>query len=122
MYSGYYEEGIAWVYSKLRYPTMRGWKLCVGFYAREGFGTRRDFFSREAALHGNGAQRIHATLPRRLGHGRKAIADCEIGGYRVTEGTNIFIFQSLTHRDPRFFPNPDSKLATISERAYATTR
>jgi cytochrome P450 len=44
MYSGYYEEGIAWVYSKLRYPTMRGWKFCVGFYAREGFGTRREFF------------------------------------------------------------------------------
>jgi hypothetical protein len=49
MYSGYYEEGIAWVYSKLRYPTMRGWKFCVGFYAREGFGTRREIFLREAA-------------------------------------------------------------------------
>ena len=33
---------------------------------------------------------------------RKAIADCEIGGYRVTAGTNIFIFQSLTQRDARF--------------------
>jgi cytochrome P450 len=39
---------------------------------------------------------------------RKAIADCEIGGYRVTSGTNIFIFQSLTQRDPRFFANPDA--------------
>ena len=39
---------------------------------------------------------------------RKAIADCEIGGYRVTAGTNIFIFQSLTQRDPRFFANPDA--------------
>jgi cytochrome P450 len=46
--------------------------------------------------------------PAVWGIGRKAIADCEIGGYRVTEGTNIFIFQSLTHRDPRFFPNPDA--------------
>src|SRR5208283_4748759 len=29
-------------------PTMRGWKLCVGFYARERFGTRREilFFAR----------------------------------------------------------------------------
>jgi len=44
--------------------------------------------------------------PAVWGIGRKAIADCEIGGYRVTEGTNIFIFQSLTQRDPRFFPNP----------------
>ena len=40
--------------------------------------------------------------------GRKAIADCEIGGYRVTADTNIFIFQSLTQRDPRFFTNPDA--------------
>jgi hypothetical protein len=28
----------------MRYPTMRGWKFCVGFYAREGFGTRRKIF------------------------------------------------------------------------------
>jgi cytochrome P450 len=39
---------------------------------------------------------------------RKAITDCEIGGYRVTAGTNIFIFQSLTQRDPRFFTDPDA--------------
>jgi cytochrome P450 len=39
---------------------------------------------------------------------RKAVADCEIGGYRVTAGTNIFILQSLTQRDPRFFTNPDA--------------
>jgi len=38
---------------------------------------------------------------------RKAIADCEVGGYRVTAGTNIFIFQALTQRDSRFFANPD---------------
>lgn len=45
--------------------------------------------------------------PAVWGIGRRAIADCEIGGYRVTAGTNVFIFQSLTQRDPRFFPNPD---------------
>jgi cytochrome P450 len=38
---------------------------------------------------------------------RKAIADCEIGGYRVTAGSNIFIFQALTQRDSRFFVNPE---------------
>jgi hypothetical protein len=42
MYSGCYEEGIAWVYSKLPYPTMRGWKFCVELYSLEGFGTRRE--------------------------------------------------------------------------------
>ena len=46
--------------------------------------------------------------PAVWGIGRKAIADCEIGGYRVTKGTNIFIFQALTQRDPRFFANPDA--------------
>jgi cytochrome P450 len=46
--------------------------------------------------------------PAVWGIGRRAIADCEIGGYRVPGGTNIFIFQSLTQRDPRFFPNPDT--------------
>jgi cytochrome P450 len=45
--------------------------------------------------------------PAVWGIGRRAIADCEIGGYHVPAGTNIFIFQSLTQRDPRFFSNPD---------------
>src|SRR5437016_13067165 len=34
---------------------------------------------------------------------RRIVADCDIGGYLVTAGSNIFIFQSLTQRDPRFF-------------------
>jgi len=45
--------------------------------------------------------------PAVWGIGRRAIRDCEIGGYRVAAGTNVFIFQSLTQRDPRFFPDPD---------------
>ena len=44
--------------------------------------------------------------PAVWGIGRRAIADCEIGGYRVAAGSNIFIFQFLTQRDPRFFANP----------------
>jgi cytochrome P450 len=46
--------------------------------------------------------------PAVWGVGRRAIADCEIGGYRVSAGTNIFIFQWLTQRDPRFFPDPET--------------
>ena len=46
--------------------------------------------------------------PAVWGIGRRAIADCEIGGYRVAAGTNIFIFQWLTHRDPRFFADPET--------------
>jgi cytochrome P450 len=45
--------------------------------------------------------------PAVWGIGRRAIADCDIGGYRVAAGTNIFIFQYLTQRDPRFFSNPE---------------
>src|SRR6266404_443049 len=45
--------------------------------------------------------------PAVWGIGRRAIASCEIGGYRVAAGTNIFIFQSLTQRDARFFSDPD---------------
>lgn len=45
--------------------------------------------------------------PPAWGVGRRAIADCEIGGYRVKAGSNIFILQWLTQRDPRFFPDPE---------------
>jgi cytochrome P450 len=46
--------------------------------------------------------------PAVWGIGRRAIGDCEIGGYRVAAGTNVFILQFLTHRDPRFFPDPET--------------
>jgi len=45
--------------------------------------------------------------PAVWGIGRRAIADCEIGGYRIAAGTNVFIFQWLTQRDARFFPDPE---------------
>ena len=45
--------------------------------------------------------------PAVWGFGRKAIAECELGGYRIPAGTNIFMFQFLTQRDPRFFSDPE---------------
>jgi cytochrome P450 len=45
--------------------------------------------------------------PAVWGIGRRAISECEFGGYRVPAGTNIFMFQWLTQRDPRFFPDPE---------------
>ena len=39
--------------------------------------------------------------------GREAIEDTEMGGYRVPRGTQLFAFQWVTHRDPRFFERPD---------------
>lgn len=45
--------------------------------------------------------------PPAYGLGREAIDDCEIGGYRVPGGTQIFMFQWVTQRDARFFDRPD---------------
>ena len=39
--------------------------------------------------------------------GREAIADCEVGGYRVRRGTTVLMSQWVVHRDPRFFDGPD---------------
>ncbi|HEV2833699.1 MAG TPA: cytochrome P450 [Pyrinomonadaceae bacterium] len=39
--------------------------------------------------------------------GREAIEDTEIGGYPVPRKTQLFAFQWVTHRDPRFFERPD---------------
>jgi cytochrome P450 len=46
--------------------------------------------------------------PPAYGLGREAINDCEIGGYRVTAGTQVFMFQWATQRDPRFYEEPGS--------------
>ena len=45
--------------------------------------------------------------PAVWGIGRKAIADCELGGYRIPAGSNLFILQWRTQRDARFFPDPE---------------
>lgn len=46
--------------------------------------------------------------PPAYGLGREAINDCEIGGYRVPAGTQVFMFQWVTQRDPRFFDDPQA--------------
>jgi cytochrome P450 len=45
--------------------------------------------------------------PAVWGIGRKTVEECELGGYRVPAGSNIFILQWRTQRDPRFFPEPE---------------
>ncbi len=45
--------------------------------------------------------------PPAWGIGRRALEEFELGGYRIPAGTNIFIMQWLTHRDARFFPEPE---------------
>jgi cytochrome P450 len=46
--------------------------------------------------------------PPAYGLGREAINDCEIGGYRVPAGTQVFMFQWATQRDSRFYVEPES--------------
>jgi cytochrome P450 len=40
--------------------------------------------------------------------GREATAELELGGYRVKPGYTIFMCQWVSHRDPRYFPDPES--------------
>ena len=40
--------------------------------------------------------------------GREAIEETEIGGFRVPRNTQLFAFQWVTHRDPRFFDRPEA--------------
>ncbi len=44
--------------------------------------------------------------PPAYAFGREALADCEIGGYRVPAGTTIFMSPWVAHRDPRWFEEP----------------
>jgi cytochrome P450 len=39
--------------------------------------------------------------------GREAVQDCEIGGYYVPAGMQVFMPTWVIHRDPRFFAEPD---------------
>lgn len=38
--------------------------------------------------------------------GRRALADCQIGGYGIPANTVILVSPYVTHRDPRWYPNP----------------
>jgi cytochrome P450 len=40
--------------------------------------------------------------------GREAITECEIGGYHVPRGTQLWLVQWVVHRDPRWFDEPKS--------------
>ncbi|HET6573050.1 MAG TPA: cytochrome P450 [Fimbriiglobus sp.] len=39
--------------------------------------------------------------------GREATRDLELGGYRVRKGYTVFVSQWVSHRDPRYFPDPE---------------
>ena len=39
--------------------------------------------------------------------GRQVTEDCEIGGYPVPKGRQLYFFPWVMHRDPRYFDNPE---------------
>jgi cytochrome P450 len=45
--------------------------------------------------------------PPAWGVGRRALREFEAGGYRLPAGTNVLLMQWITHRDPRFYPDPE---------------
>ena len=40
--------------------------------------------------------------------GREALADCEIAGYHVPKGTQLWLSQWIVHRDPRWYDEPEA--------------
>ncbi len=56
------------------------------------------------------AKEVLRLYPPAWAMGREAINDCEIGGYHVRAGSQIFMSQWVTQRDPRFFERPDEFL------------
>jgi cytochrome P450 len=45
--------------------------------------------------------------PPAYGVGREAARECEVGGYRVPTGMQVFAFQWVVQRDPRWYDEPD---------------
>jgi cytochrome P450 len=40
--------------------------------------------------------------------GREAVRDCEVGGYRIPEGMQVFTFQWVVQRDARWYEEPEA--------------
>jgi cytochrome P450 len=40
--------------------------------------------------------------------GREAVRDCEVGGYRIPEGMQVFTFQWAVQRDARWYEEPEA--------------
>lgn len=45
--------------------------------------------------------------PPAWGVGREAVRDCEVGGYRIKKGEQVFMMSWVVHRDARFYDAPE---------------
>ena len=59
--------------------------------------------------------------PPAYGVVRKAVKDCEIGGYPIPKGATLAMFQWVVHRDPRFFDRPEDFVPERWENDFAKT-
>jgi cytochrome P450 len=46
-------------------------------------------------------------FPPVYGLGREAVEDCDVGGYYVPRGMQVFMFPWVVHRDPRWYDEPE---------------
>jgi cytochrome P450 len=51
------------------------------------------------------AMRLYPPVPS---IGREALADWEVGGYRLPRGSQLALLQWVVHRDPRWFADPEA--------------
>jgi cytochrome P450 len=47
-------------------------------------------------------------FPPVWGLSREALVDCEVGGHEIPKGTQLMLSQWVTHRDPRFWDEPEA--------------
>jgi cytochrome P450 len=73
----------------------------VAASAAEDAADERDDLVRAAVQE---AMRLH---PPSYALGRRAAVDTELGGYAVPAGTVVLVVPWATHRDPRFWPDPE---------------
>ncbi|HVR61364.1 MAG TPA: cytochrome P450 [Polyangia bacterium] len=69
---------------------------------RPGFGDLERLKRAEAVL-----QESMRLYPPVWGVGREALADVQIGPYRIPKGASVFISQWAVHRDPALFADPE---------------
>ncbi|HEV7398206.1 MAG TPA: cytochrome P450 [Pyrinomonadaceae bacterium] len=55
----------------------------------------------------NIAKECMRLYPPAFGVGRQALEECEIGGFRIPAKAQVFAFQWVTQRDPRYFNEPE---------------
>ena len=53
-------------------------------------------------------QEVMRLYPPAYGMGRLALEPLELGGYLITPGTTCFLSQWVSHRDERYFPQPEA--------------